>query len=133
MVHASQVLPVGGIKEKTIAARRANCHFLVFPYGNKRDFEELPDYLKEGLEASESIDPPARAERGRSRNNDEVPHGAAAPAADCVVLAREWVPRCSNEWSVPRRLTSVIGGHDNLCSLCGCLVWCLKQRGLFLG
>lgn len=44
---------MGGIKEKTIAARRAGVQCLVFPQGNKRDFEELPDYLKEGLEVSE--------------------------------------------------------------------------------
>lgn len=43
---------MGGIKEKTIAARRAGVRCLVFPQGNKRDFEELPDYLKDGLEAS---------------------------------------------------------------------------------
>eukprot|EP00752_Nemacystus_decipiens_P005164 g4687.t1 len=45
-----KVLPVGGIKEKTIAARRAGVQCLVFPQGNKRDFDELPDYLKDGLE-----------------------------------------------------------------------------------
>lgn len=44
------VLPVGGIKEKTIAARRSGVKCLVFPVGNKRDFDELPQYLKEGLE-----------------------------------------------------------------------------------
>lgn len=50
-----QVLPVGGIKEKTIAARRAGVQCLVFPQGNKRDFDELPDYLKDGLEASTRV------------------------------------------------------------------------------
>jgi len=45
-----KVLPVGGIKEKTIAARRSGVTCLVFPEGNRRDFEELPDYLKKGLE-----------------------------------------------------------------------------------
>lgn len=44
-----QVLPVGGIKEKVIAARRVGCKFLIFPLGNKKDFDELPDYLKKGL------------------------------------------------------------------------------------
>lgn len=44
---------MGGIKEKTIAARRAGVQCLVFPQGNKRDFEELPEYLKDGLEASD--------------------------------------------------------------------------------
>ncbi len=45
-----KVLPVGGIREKTMAAKRAGVTCLVFPEANKRDFEELPEYLKEGLE-----------------------------------------------------------------------------------
>lgn len=44
-----KVLAVGGIKEKTIAARRAGCKTLVFPQANRRDFEELPEYLRDGL------------------------------------------------------------------------------------
>ena len=44
-----KVLPVGGIKEKTMAARRAGIKCIVFPAENKRDFDELPDYLKEEL------------------------------------------------------------------------------------
>mmetsp|Transcript_18326 Transcript_18326/g.26895 ORF Transcript_18326/g.26895 Transcript_18326/m.26895 type:complete len:1034 (-) Transcript_18326:176-3277(-) len=45
-----KVLPVGGIKEKTMAARRAGIKCLIFPAANKRDYDELPDYLKDGLE-----------------------------------------------------------------------------------
>jgi len=45
-----KVLPVGGIKEKTMAARRAGIKCIIFPAGNQRDFDEMPDYLKEGLE-----------------------------------------------------------------------------------
>ncbi|MBJ6727104.1 endopeptidase La [Geomesophilobacter sediminis] len=45
-----RVLPIGGVKEKTIAARRAGLKVLVFPEGNRTDFFELPDYLKEGIE-----------------------------------------------------------------------------------
>lgn len=44
------VLPVGGIKEKLIAARRSGCKVLIFPKDNFRDYEELPDYLKKGLD-----------------------------------------------------------------------------------
>lgn len=45
-----KVLPVGGIKEKIMAARRAGIKCLVLPAANERDFEEIPDYLKTGLE-----------------------------------------------------------------------------------
>jgi ATP-dependent Lon protease len=44
-----QVLPIGGVKEKIIAARRVGCKFLIFPEANKKDYDELPDYLKKGL------------------------------------------------------------------------------------
>ena len=44
-----QVLPIGGVKEKVIAARRVGCKLLIFPEANRKDFEELPDYLKKGL------------------------------------------------------------------------------------
>ena len=44
-----KVLPIGGVKEKTIAARRVGIKELIFPIDNKRDFEELPDYIKEGI------------------------------------------------------------------------------------
>lgn len=45
-----RVLPIGGVKEKVIAARRAGCKTLVFPEENEKGFRDLPDYLKEGLE-----------------------------------------------------------------------------------
>jgi ATP-dependent Lon protease len=44
-----QVLPVGGIREKVIAARRIRIMELILPHANRRDFEELPDYLREGI------------------------------------------------------------------------------------
>jgi ATP-dependent Lon protease len=44
-----QVLPVGGIREKVIAARRANIRELILPAANKGDYEEIPDYIREGL------------------------------------------------------------------------------------
>ena len=44
-----QVFPVGGIREKVIAARRANIRELILPEANKGDYEEIPDYIREGL------------------------------------------------------------------------------------
>ncbi|WP_148253083.1 endopeptidase La [Aidingimonas lacisalsi] len=44
-----QVLPVGGIREKIIAARRSDIFEVILPDANRRDFEELPDYLKAGM------------------------------------------------------------------------------------
>ena len=44
-----QVLPVGGIREKVIAARRQSIFELILPEANRGDYEELPTYLKEGM------------------------------------------------------------------------------------
>lgn len=51
-----KVLPVGGIKEKTIAARRAGCSCLIFPKQNLKDYDELPEYIREGLEVHYAVD-----------------------------------------------------------------------------
>ncbi|HEX4839883.1 MAG TPA: endopeptidase La, partial [Rhabdochlamydiaceae bacterium] len=45
-----KVLPIGGVKEKVIAARRSGVKVLIFPKENKRDFDELPSYVKKGLQ-----------------------------------------------------------------------------------
>lgn len=45
-----KVLPIGGVKEKTIAARRVGIKHLIFPIDNQKDFEELPDYIREGIQ-----------------------------------------------------------------------------------
>lgn len=45
-----RVLPIGGLKEKLIAARRSKLTTLIFPKENLRDYDELPEYLKKGLE-----------------------------------------------------------------------------------
>ena len=44
-----KVLPIGGVKEKTIAARRVGITNLILPEDNRRDFEELQDHIKEGI------------------------------------------------------------------------------------
>ena len=45
-----QVLAVGGIREKVIAARRSGIFQLILPQANRRDFDDLPDHLKQGLQ-----------------------------------------------------------------------------------
>lgn len=45
-----RILPIGGVKEKALAARRSHVHHIVFPEGNRKDWDELSDDVKRGLE-----------------------------------------------------------------------------------
>lgn len=45
-----KVLPVGGIKEKTIAAKRSGVTCIILPEENKKEFAELPQYIADGIE-----------------------------------------------------------------------------------
>lgn len=45
-----QVLPIGGLKEKTIAAQRNKARHVIIPKKNLRDLDEIPDHVKKGLE-----------------------------------------------------------------------------------
>jgi ATP-dependent Lon protease len=44
-----QVFPVGGIREKVIAARRAGIRELILPQDNRSDFEEVPEHIRKGI------------------------------------------------------------------------------------
>lgn len=44
------VLPIGGLKEKIIAARRSGLKTIIIPEQNQKDYVELPDHLKDKID-----------------------------------------------------------------------------------
>jgi len=44
-----KIMPIGGVKEKTIAAKRVGIKNLVFPEDNREDFDQLQDSIKDGI------------------------------------------------------------------------------------
>jgi ATP-dependent Lon protease len=44
------VLPIGGIKEKVLAARRAGVNRVILPKENQKDLRELPDNVRAEME-----------------------------------------------------------------------------------
>ncbi len=45
-----KVLPIGGLKEKSLAAYRMGIRKIIIPFENKKDFEELPEKIKTEVE-----------------------------------------------------------------------------------
>lgn len=44
-----RVLPIGGLKEKTLAAYRIGIKNIIIPFDNKADYDELPDVVKDNI------------------------------------------------------------------------------------
>ena len=44
-----KVLPIGGLKEKTIAAKRHKIKAIIIPKANERDLKEIPEKVKKGI------------------------------------------------------------------------------------
>jgi ATP-dependent Lon protease len=91
------VLPVGGIKEKVVAAARAGLTRVMLPARNRRDYEDIPEEARQKLEFFwlERVDQAleqglegAKADEGSSANGGEPgaaesrPAMAASPHAD---------------------------------------------------
>jgi ATP-dependent Lon protease len=47
---SGRVLPVGGIKEKILAARRAGVKTVILPKKNERNLDDIPDYIKKEMD-----------------------------------------------------------------------------------
>lgn len=43
------VFPIGGVREKMIAARRARIHELILPEENRGEYEEVPEHIRKGI------------------------------------------------------------------------------------
>ena len=44
-----QVMPIGGVKEKVLAAHRAGLRTVILPYQNEPDLADIPDEIKEEM------------------------------------------------------------------------------------
>lgn len=44
------LLPIGGVKEKALAAKRSGVETILLPHANQRDWQELSEEVREGLQ-----------------------------------------------------------------------------------
>jgi ATP-dependent Lon protease len=77
-----QVLPIGGLREKSLAAQRAGLKRVVFPRENEPDLEDLPPETRDALEfiAADTIEDVFAAAFDGSRRTRRRPR-AVEPAA----------------------------------------------------
>jgi len=47
---AGLVLPIGGVKEKVLAARRTGINRVILPQANKKDLRDLPDHVRQEMQ-----------------------------------------------------------------------------------
>jgi len=111
------VLPVGGIKEKVVAAARSGIRTVILPARNRRDYEEIPASVRETLKfvwAERVEDVIAAAfEGGLARSGAATPGaahavrpGVAKTAAKPLSAARPARRRRSGEPEIPVRADS---------------------------
>lgn len=70
-----KVLPIGGLKEKSMAAYKAGIKTIVIPFDNKADIQEIDDAVKESVEIvlAKSIDDVLEAALDNDRNKNSIP------------------------------------------------------------
>ena len=83
-----KVLPVGGVKEKVLAATRAGIEIVVLPRDNENDLADIPSYAREKIEfvlvdrvddvVAAVFDGPQEAMAGSSGSGEEA--ASAEPA-----------------------------------------------------
>ena len=80
-----QVLPIGGLKEKALAAQRAGLTRVIAPRRNELDLEDMPEHLRDDLEfvwageIGEVLDAALEPARGDARRNGAGFAGARPP------------------------------------------------------
>ncbi len=72
-----RVLPIGGLKEKLLAALRGGIKTVLIPEENEKDLAEIPANVKEGLEIVpvSHVDEVLRARAGRAARGDRMDRG----------------------------------------------------------
>jgi ATP-dependent Lon protease len=88
------LLPIGGVKEKVLAARRAKLDTVVLPRLNAKELEEIPDYVKKNMhfELLDRVDDVLKIVLASEKTSDERPRSPRAARPKLAPSARNRRP-----------------------------------------
>ncbi len=92
-----RVLPVGGIKEKVIAAHRAGLKTVILPKRNEKDLDELPDDVRQQLNFVFAEQVSDVFEAALTKTPVISPDGGNGPEADSVAETPKKTPRVARK------------------------------------
>lgn len=126
-----RVLPIGGLKEKVLAAHHANIYHLLIPQENRKDLEEIPVKIRQRMKFTlvDSMDQVIEAAlldaapKLETQNQDELPAIGADhkepglhPLHEQIVITPELHERPAADKELPLRrqpVTSSDAGHED--------------------
>ena len=107
-----RVLPIGGLKEKILAAKRAKLSMVVLPKRNKKDLEEIPKHILKGIELTfvDTMDdvirtalrrkaPASLKTKAPNRSHDKAPRPNKSKRAPSAPRRRASLPTVSPQLS----------------------------------
>jgi ATP-dependent Lon protease len=105
------VLPIGGLKEKTLAAKRAGIREVIVPKRNEKDMPDVPDEVRETLKFHfvENIDDVLRVALGTSKAAKTKSATGRRPASDANGGSRNGAPRHEKTRPTPTRARRAAG------------------------
>ena len=88
------LLPIGGIKEKVLAARRAKLDTVVMPQLNRKELEEIPDYVKKNMhfELVDRVDDVLKIVLAHQKKTEDRPRTSGVPRPKLAPSARNRRP-----------------------------------------
>ena len=96
-----QVLPVGGIKDKVLAAHRLGVDTVILPKKNENDLDDLPEEVRDKLhfvlvdQIDQALDAALGRMDSRSRNRYTLKHRFCARPAEPLSLCRFFQEQCA--------------------------------------
>jgi ATP-dependent Lon protease len=108
-----RVLPIGGLKEKILAAKRAKLTTVILPRRNKKDLEEIPKHLLKGIQLAfvdtmDDVMKIALRRRAKAPSTSNKPPTPPAPARIRPLRSGKGrrpheLPATLRAWRVPTR------------------------------